>query len=236
MQSRARTRCSTRFPDFSRINIRRGSRIEAIVKNLNSMSRSINSALQDAGGDSGPIGGVGTLEKNKESGLLKDSADIYHEMLAPFAMAPIPTHSLAILPSYPQMTSELSLADSEMLRSVDAARASLTMLDQSVGDLDEFLKQLDHEQLSFNGDISESEYDQLSQAHEQNRRRLQQCRDGRVASRAALQYGALAPALGAHHAARPGNLAADATRRCNTRCSSASAAPASTIARCCATA
>jgi hypothetical protein len=45
-----------------------------------------------------------------------------------------------------------------MLRSVDAARASLTMLDQSLGDLDEFLKALDHAQLSFNGDISESEY------------------------------------------------------------------------------
>lgn len=163
VQSRLET-LQYEVPDLSRINIKRGSRIEAIVKNLNSMSRSINSALQDAGGDSGPLGGVGSLEKNKESGLLKDSADIYHEMLAPFAMAPIPTQSLAILPSYPQMTSELTIADSEMLRAVDAARASLTMLDQSLGDLDEFLKQLDHEQLSFNGDITQSEYDQISQA------------------------------------------------------------------------
>ena len=40
------------------------------------------------------------------------------------------------------MVNELSLADGDMLRSVDAARASLTMLDQSVGDLDEFLKNL----------------------------------------------------------------------------------------------
>jgi hypothetical protein len=44
---------------------------------------------------------------------------------------------------------------------VDAARASMTTLDQSLGDLDEFLKRLDQARLSFNGDVSVSEYDQL---------------------------------------------------------------------------
>jgi predicted Zn-dependent protease len=146
------------LPDLSRINIKRGSRIEAVVKNLTTMSRSLDSALTDTGD---PIHGVGSLEKNKESGLLKEGADIYTEMLAPFSSMPIPADSLAILPSYPQMMNELSLADGDMLRSVDAARASLTMLDQSVGDLDEFLKDLDHIQLSFNGDLSESGYASL---------------------------------------------------------------------------
>ncbi len=146
------------IPDFSRINIRRGSRVEAIVKNLSLMSRSIDSALQDA---RAPLGGVGTLEKGKESGMLKEGSDIYTEMLEPFASVPIPADSLAILPNYPQMLNDLSLSDGDMLRAVDAARASLTQLDQSVGDLDEFLKQLDHVQLSFNGDISESAYTSL---------------------------------------------------------------------------
>ena len=148
-------------PDLSRINIKRGSRVEAIVKNLNTMTRSLNSALQDAGSDAGPIGGVGSLERNKESGILKESADIYSEMLAPFAMHPVPTQSLAVFPSYPSMINELTLADGEMLRSVDAARASMTTLDQSLGDLDEFLKRLDQARLSFNGDVSVSEYDEL---------------------------------------------------------------------------
>jgi predicted Zn-dependent protease len=146
------------LPDMSRINIKRGTRVEAIVKNLTLMSRSINSAVEDAGD---PINGVGTLEKNKESGLLKDGADIYTEMLAPFELTPMPSDSVALLPSYPQMIDELTLADSDMLRSVDAARASLTILDQSIGDLDDFLKQLDQVQLSYNGDISETEYTAL---------------------------------------------------------------------------
>jgi Zn-dependent protease with chaperone function len=149
-------------PDLSRINIRRGSRVEAVVKNLNSMARSLNSALQDAGSDTSPIGGVGSLERNKESGALRESADIYKEMLAPFAMTPIPTESVAVFPSYPQMMNELSRADGEMLRSVDAARAALTQLDQSLGDLDEFLKQLDHASVGFGGDISPSEYAALT--------------------------------------------------------------------------
>jgi len=144
---------------FGRINIRRGTRIEAVVKNLTLMSRSINSALQDSGDT---IGGVGSMEKNKESGLLKDTADIYNDMLAPIAMSPVPEDSLAVLPSYPQMLGQLSVADADMLRSVDAARASLTMLDQSLGDLDDLLKRLDNAEPSFNGDFSQSTYDSFS--------------------------------------------------------------------------
>jgi predicted Zn-dependent protease len=143
------------IPDFSRINIKRGSKVEAIVKNLNLMSRSINSALQDAGD---AIGGVGSLEVNKESGLLKEGSTIYDEMLAPFSETPIPSDSLAILPDYPKMIDQLTTADEEMLRSVDASRASLTLLDQSLGDLDEFLKQLDEVHMGYNGDISQSSY------------------------------------------------------------------------------
>ncbi len=143
------------IPDLSRINIKRGSKVEAIVKNLNLMSRSINSALQDAGD---AIGGVGSLEVNKESGLLKEGSTIYDEMLAPFSSSPIPSDSLAILPSYPQMLTAMSTANEEMLRSVDASRASLTLLDQSLGDLDDFLKQLDQVRMGYNGDIGQESY------------------------------------------------------------------------------
>jgi hypothetical protein len=74
----------------------------------------------------------------------------------------MPAESMAILPSYPHMVNDLQLADSEMLRSVDAARASLTMLDQSLGDLDEFFKQLDHVGIGFNGDINQGDYAALT--------------------------------------------------------------------------
>jgi predicted Zn-dependent protease len=144
---------------FGRINIKRGSRIEAVVKNLTLMARSINSALQDSGAT---LSGVGSMEKNKESGLLKDTADIYTDMLEPISMAPVPEDSLAVLPSYPQILDQLSIADGDMLRSVDAARASLTMLDQSLGDLDDLLKRLDEYQPGYSGDFTQSTYDAFS--------------------------------------------------------------------------
>ena len=146
-------------PNFYNVNVQRGSRLEAIFKNLNSMSRSINSTMGDA---SDTIGGVGSLEKNKESGLLRESRDILNEMQAPLNLEPIPADSLAVLPSYPSMFTQLRQADSDMVRSVDGARAALTTLDQSLGDLDEFFKTLNRAPLNFqHNDITEDSYNEL---------------------------------------------------------------------------
>ncbi len=147
------------IPDFSRINIQHGSRLEAILKNVNAMGRSINSTLMDAGTS---INGVGSLEKNKESGLLRESSEILNEMQTTLSSTPIPAESVALLPSYPSVFKELQFADSDMLRTVDAGRASLTLLDQSLGDVDAFFKELARAPVNYQGDISKSEYDMLA--------------------------------------------------------------------------
>jgi len=146
------------LPDLSNVQIRNGSRLEAIVKNLEGMSRAINSGMDDAGN---AIGGVGSLDRGKESGLLRESADVLKTMRAPLDAAPIPTDSLAVLPSYPAMLQNISDADADMLRGVDAGRASVLMIDQAMGDLDEFLRPLQHAQMSFTGDISQLDYNAL---------------------------------------------------------------------------
>ncbi len=146
-------------PDISQINPPRGSRLEALLKNMNVMSRSINSAIADAGQS---IKGVGSLDKNKASGLLRDSREIIREMQASLDAKPIPTDSLAVLPSYPSMFGELRSADSDMIRSIDAARASLTILDQSLGDLDQFFRDLNTSRLDFRGDVSQETYNKLA--------------------------------------------------------------------------
>ncbi|MHB8147478.1 MAG: M48 family metalloprotease [Vulcanimicrobiaceae bacterium] len=147
-------------PNMGNVTVRPGSRTEAILKNLTAMGRSLNSALSDAGTT---IGGVGSLQRNKEGGLLKQSADILTEMQAPLNTNPIPPDSLEILPSYPSMLSDLDAADGEMLRAVDASRASLTMLDQSIGDVDAFLKQLQEalQNTDFSGDVTPTDYNGL---------------------------------------------------------------------------
>ncbi len=146
------------LPDLSNVQIKSGSRIEAIVKNLESMSRAINSGLDDAGN---AISGPGSLDRGKEAGLLRESSDLLKQMRAPLDSAPIPADSLAILPNYPSMLQNVSDASADMLRGVDAGRAAALMLDQAMGDLDEFLKPLQHAQINFAGDVSLFDYQAL---------------------------------------------------------------------------
>ncbi len=148
------------LPDFSRIDVKHGSRLEAIEKNLNGMARSVNSALEDAAMAIDQVGSVDT-KTNKPSGLLKENGDILSEMQAPLKMTPVPSDSIAILPSYPQMFGELSQADGDMVRAVDAGRASAMQLDQGLGDLDMLVKRLQQMQLNYFNDISEVDYNSL---------------------------------------------------------------------------
>jgi predicted Zn-dependent protease len=148
------------IPDFSRIEVKPGSRLEAIERSLNGMARSVNSAIEDA---SQAVDEVGSFDNktNKPSGLLKENADILSEMQAPLNMTPIPSDSIAVFPSYPQMLGELSAADSDMERAVDAGRASAMQLDDGLADLDAFIKRLQQVQLNYFNDISQMDYEAL---------------------------------------------------------------------------
>ncbi len=145
-------------PDFSRLNIRPGSRIEAVIKNLEGMGRSIDQAYGKAQED---INGIGTLEPRKAGGLVKQSDDILTELEAPLKLTPIPTQSLAILSDYPRMLDDLQLTDGDMIRSVDASRAALALVDTGLGDLDTFIKQLSRTSLDFGGDMTIGDYQTL---------------------------------------------------------------------------
>jgi predicted Zn-dependent protease len=146
------------IPDFSRIPIRPGGRLDAILRNLGAMGRSINAAFEKS---SNVIGGVGSLEKNKESGLVKENNDILAELAAPLQLDPVPAQSLSILPSYPRMFDDLALSDGDMIRAVDASRSSLALLDVSLGDLNDFINRLTRSQFDYQGDVSQADYTAL---------------------------------------------------------------------------
>ncbi len=124
------------------------------------MARSVNSALEDAGEAIDQVGSVDT-KTNKPTGLLKENELILSEMQDPLNNNPIPSDSIATFPSYPDMLGELSNADSDMVRSVDAGRAAAMQLDVALGDLDAFIKRLQQVQLSYFGDIGEIDYQGL---------------------------------------------------------------------------
>jgi tetratricopeptide (TPR) repeat protein len=146
------------LPDFSRVQVRRGSRLEAIMKNFNAMGRAIDASFTKS---AATITGVGSMDRNKESGLVKENADILKELAAPLELDPVPAQSLALLPSYPRMFDDLSSTDADAIRAVDAARSSLAILDVSLIDLDAVIKRISRTELGFTGDVSQRDYDAL---------------------------------------------------------------------------
>jgi predicted Zn-dependent protease len=146
------------IPDFSRLTIRPGSRLEAVIKNITAMGRSIDVAYGKA---QESINGIGTLEPRKAGGLVKETDNLLTELEAPLKIVPVPTQSLAILPSYPRMLDDLQLANGDMIRSLDASRSSLALLDTGLGDLDTFVKELARTSLDFGGDMSIGDYQAL---------------------------------------------------------------------------
>ncbi|HMD02073.1 MAG TPA: M48 family metalloprotease [Candidatus Baltobacteraceae bacterium] len=147
------------MPNLGNVAARPGSRLESIIKNLEAIGRSLDAAFNKPGE---VIAGAGTLQRNKESGLLKDQSDILNELEAPLKLDPIPPQSLALLPSYPRMLSDLQLAESDTIRALDASRSALALLDIGMGDFDTFVKRLTRSQLDGGGDISVMDYTALT--------------------------------------------------------------------------
>jgi predicted Zn-dependent protease len=146
------------MPDLSRLQVRPGSRLETVMHNINTMSKSLDEATGKAGE---VLGGVGTMERYKEGGLLKDNADILTELNAPLKLDAPPPQALATFSDYPRMINRLGLADADMLRAVDAARASLALLDVGAGDLDNFVRALSRVGIDGGSDIRIGDYHQL---------------------------------------------------------------------------
>lgn len=149
------------MPDFSRVQPRKDSRLDTLLHNINTMSKSLDTATNKA---SETIGGVGSLERNKEGGLLKENADILAELAAPLKLDNPPPQSLATFPSYPRMFASIGAADADMVRGVDAARASLAMLDVGLGDLDIFVNELRHVSVDGTGDLVIGDYRRIEPA------------------------------------------------------------------------
>ena len=148
-------------PSIGAVQPRKDSRLDTLLHNMNTMSKSLDTATGKA---LETIGGVGSLERNKEGGLLKENADILTELQAPLKLDNPPPQALATFPAYPRMLASLGAADADMVRGVDAARASLAMLDVGLGDLDLFINELRHFSYDNTNDINKSDYARMEPA------------------------------------------------------------------------
>jgi Zn-dependent protease with chaperone function len=146
------------IPDLSNAPRRPGSRNDTLLHNLATMGRALNTAI---GKSSEVLAGIGSVERNKEGGLLKDHAEILDEMAAPLKLDVVPPQALSTLPYYPRMLANIAAADADMVRAVDAARGALAILDVSLGDLNAFVRDLARARVDALGDVQLMDYKDL---------------------------------------------------------------------------
>jgi beta-barrel assembly-enhancing protease len=147
------------MPDLSRLQPRRGGQFDAVLRNLSAMGRSLDTAIDKA---QSTVGGVGSLERNKEGGLFKENADTLVDLSEPLKLDSPPPQSLATLAFYPRMVGDITDADGDITRALDGSAASLTILNGALGDLDTFVRAL--ARVQFGGDISVNDYKKLEPA------------------------------------------------------------------------
>lgn len=145
--------------DIMQLQARPHSRLEVIQKNFMAIARSLDTVMAKTGGT---LGGIGTLQKTKESGMLRDDASIFDELGAPLKMTQPPPQALALFPYYPKIFGDLSLQDGDMIRAADASRGSLAMLDVGLGKVDQFFKYVVPAVYRAQMDISQADFNQIT--------------------------------------------------------------------------
>ncbi len=172
---------SAAVPDLSRVQARHGSRLDTIIKNFNAMARSIDTVDDKT---AVVLGGVGSMEPNKEGGLVKDNNDILKDMAAAIKDDPVPAQTLSVLPSYPQVLADVGSADADIIRAVDATRGSLALMDVGLNDLTTFVNSLGTLRMDFGGDVTQGDYNTIVPAMN---RAVEELSNAAVASSQAAQ-------------------------------------------------
>jgi predicted Zn-dependent protease len=134
---------SYEVPNFGRIDIRPGSRLDAVERDLEHMSKDLNMLLDKAG-----------FALGDAEGMLKDDAGVLNEMQAPLRAATISGSTLRLLPHYPALIKQINDSTNQLVGAVTDARGAVALGWQAVGPLDNYLRELDRTPLDFGGDIS----------------------------------------------------------------------------------
>jgi predicted Zn-dependent protease len=147
---------------FGNIQAKPHTRIEVVMKNFYAMARSLDTTLDKSGTT---IASIGTLQKHKESGIVRENADIFNQLGAPLKLDQPPPQALALFPTYPKLFADMSVQNGDAIRAMDAARGSLALMDVGLGKVQVFLqyfvRAVYRSQLN---DIRESDFKELTPA------------------------------------------------------------------------
>jgi Zn-dependent protease with chaperone function len=138
---------SERMPDVSG-SPQGNPRATAVMEELAATSRAVGSAVDDT---TQVFDNVGSLQLNKEHGLLADIREIIDEMAEPLAMRPVPDESVPILASYPQMLHSLALSEDDVQHAIQTAKTATTALQQGADDLQDSMRTIEDDYSGYGG-------------------------------------------------------------------------------------
>jgi tetratricopeptide (TPR) repeat protein len=131
------------IPDFSQIDVRPGSRLEAVEFDMFHMAKDINVVFDKS---SYLIG--------QSDGIIKDDMGVLDQMNAPLRGNSIGGDTLTLLPSYDAIDSQMTKSSSELVGCVTAARGSIALAWQAAPLMDQYFRKLDTMGATFGGDLS----------------------------------------------------------------------------------
>ena len=134
---------SYEIPDFSNVDIRPGSRIEGVVYDLYHMFKDLNLVFDKS-----------SYLIDQSDGIVRDDLGVLNQMDAPLHGNTIGGDALTLLPSYGDIGSQINTSTGELVTAVTAARGSVALAWQAVPAVDAYFRKLDTMSLSFGGDLS----------------------------------------------------------------------------------
>jgi predicted Zn-dependent protease len=134
---------SYEIPDFSNVDIRPGGRMEGVVFDIEHMFKDLNIVFDKS-----------SYLIEQSDGIIRDDLGVLNQMNAPLQGKTIGGDALRLLPSYSDVDGQMTASSGELVSGVTAARGAVALGWQSVPAIDAYFRKLDTISLSFGGDIS----------------------------------------------------------------------------------
>ena len=134
---------SYEIPDFSNVDVRPGSRIEGVIYDIYHMFKDLNAVFDKS-----------SFLVDQSDGIIRDDLGVLNQMDAPLHAKSIGGDTLGLLPSYGDIDTQMKASSGELVQAVTAARGAVALGWQSVPAVDAYFRKLDTMSLSFGGDIT----------------------------------------------------------------------------------
>jgi predicted Zn-dependent protease len=134
---------SYEIPNFGNVNVRPGSRVEGVIFDIYHMFKDLNLIFDKS-----------SFLASESGGILKDDMGVLNEMDAPLHAKIITGDSLRLLPYYADINGQMRASSGELVSGITAARGAVALGWQAVPAMDKYFRKLDTLSMSFGGDIS----------------------------------------------------------------------------------